>query len=254
MLVCWVACPIFLVTTDVCFMRHAKCQVSSCSELKVTHGIPWSRIPFRILVISYKHPSKQTVESKRWRHPGLIERSSDQDVQCLWPSGGMVSCSEGHGQCRVPFDPQVIPSRATIWAAAFELGCSIWEDNFLEFTKSLCLMPTGLVTTWRLTKGAALESSLFSMMWWTKIVQLEVCFFVGLGILETEIQPLCLQPLSHWLDASTSVEWCSGFFLWKKSRLTGRMWTRHLQKVVHDRCPTSLRWDADHGFKTFTKI
>ena len=130
MLVCWVACPIFLVTTDVCFMRHAKCQVSSCSELKVTHGIPWSRIPFRILVISYKHPSKQTVESKRWRHPGLIERSSDQDVQCLWPSGGMVSCSEGHGQCRVPFDPQVIPSRATIWAAAFELGCSIWEENF----------------------------------------------------------------------------------------------------------------------------
>lgn len=128
----------------------------------------------------------------------------------------------------------------------FGLRLLSWDAQmrgaFFGVYKSLCLMPTGLVTTWRLTRGAALESSLFSMMWWTKIVQLDVLFFVGLAILETEIQPLGLQPLSHWLDASTSVEWCSSFFLhWKKSRLTGRMWTRHLQKVVHDRCPTSLR-------------
>ena len=39
----------------------------------------------------------------------------------------------------------------------------------------------------------------------------------------------------------------------KNSRLTGQMWTRHLQKVVHDRCPTFLRWDpdADHDFKMY---
>ena len=37
----------------------------------------------------------------------------------------------------------------------FWVGMLKWEENFLEFTKSLCLMPTGLVTIWRLTRGAA---------------------------------------------------------------------------------------------------
>lgn len=64
------------------------------------------------------------------------------------------------------------------------------REFWRKFRRCDCLMPTGLVTTWRRTRGAALESLLFSMIWWKKILQW-MCF-CGLGIRETEIQPLRL--------------------------------------------------------------
>ena len=188
MLVCWVACPIFLVkTTDVCFMRHAKCQVSSCSELKVTHGQEFRS--------SYKHPLKQTVESKRWRHPGFIERSSDQDVQCLWPSGGMVlvrrvtdnvvvvSWLEAYIDMKkcCHWTPRSFRAEPLFGLRLLSLDAQIQtRGEFFGAYKSLWLMSTGLVTTWRLTRGAA--PKIFAVFYdvMSKNRSLDVFFLLGL--------------------------------------------------------------------------
>ncbi len=153
-----------------------------------------------ILNLSYTTAASLVAdESKRWRHPGFIERSSDQDVQCLWPSGWMVSGSRTMSlfffwlEAYIMTLAWIMVLHSTYHSTpghskqSYYLGCSFWvwmlkpdEKKVLELhiscdvSKSLCLMPAGLASTWRITRGAALN--LRCSLWFdAKIVRL-MCF------------------------------------------------------------------------------